>query len=301
MIRHDRLDAAASTTMLVLTVIWGVNQVAIKLANAGISPAFQSGLRSLGALGCLVLWCRLRNVPLLVRDGTLWPGVLVGALFGLEFALIYWSLVFTDVARSVIYLYTAPFWVALGAHLFIPGERLRSIQVIGLAAAFGGLVLAAYDGLSLPDPRALFGDTLMLAAAFFWGATTVLIKTTSLADIAPERVLGYQLAVSGAMLVAGAPLAGEALIHAPTATVLGAFAFQVVVVAFASYLVWFALIRTYPASILSAFTFLTPLFGMAAGWAFLDERMSVTLAASLVLVAVGIRLVNRPRGAERQD
>jgi drug/metabolite transporter (DMT)-like permease len=288
--KHDRLDAFGSAATLVLCALWALGNVAIKVTNAGISPAFQSGLRSLGALALLFLWSVLRKSPLFSQDGTLGVGVAAGAMFAAEFALIYWALVYTDVARGLIILYTAPFFVAVGAHFFIPGEHLHGRQALGLFAAFTGTVVAFWDGLTLPSWR-----SMMLGAAALWGATTVLVKGSALARIDPAKTLAYQLAVSGVALTVGALLLGERGIFDPTPLVVYSLLFQIAVVAFASYLVWFALIRVYPASTLSAFTFLTPLFALLFGAALLGERVSVALVVSLVFVAFGIFLVNRPR------
>jgi drug/metabolite transporter (DMT)-like permease len=293
--KHDRLDAFGSAATLVLCALWALGNVAIKVTNAGISPAFQSGLRSLGALALLFLWSILRKNSLFSRDGTLAVGIAAGAMFAAEFALIYWALVYTDVARGLIILYTAPFFVAIGAHFFVPGELLHRRQSVGLLAAFAGIVVAFWDGLTLPSWRALIGDSMMLGAAALWGATTVLVKGSALARIDPAKTLAYQLAVSGVALTAGALLLGERGIFDPTPLVVYSLLFQIVIVAFASYLVWFALIRIYPASTLSAFTFLTPLFALLFGAILLGERVSVALVVSLVFVAFGIWLVNRPR------
>jgi drug/metabolite transporter (DMT)-like permease len=293
--KHDRLDAFGSAATLVLCALWALGNVAIKVTNAGISPAFQSGLRSLGALALLFVWSMLRKNSLFSRDGTLGVGIAAGAMFAAEFALIYWALVYTDVARGLIILYTAPFFVAIGAHFFVPGERLHTRQTVGLLAAFAGIIVAFWDGLTLPSWRALIGDSMMLGAAALWGATTVLVKGSALARIDPAKTLAYQLAVSGVALTIGALLLGERGIFDPTPLVVYSMLFQIVIVAFASYLVWFALIRIYPASTLSTFTFLTPLFALLLGSALLSERVSVALVASLVFVAFGIWLVNRPR------
>src|ERR1700682_1153043 len=154
----DRLDPLATAATSLLCALWGVQQVTIKIANSAISPAFQSGLRSLGALLLLLLWCAVRGIPLFARDGTLIAGLAAGAMVAAEFALIYWSLVFTEVARSIIFLYTAPFFVALGAHYFVPGERLWNLQIAGLLCAFAGVILSLFDGLFMTSSRAIIHD-----------------------------------------------------------------------------------------------------------------------------------------------
>ena len=284
--------------MIALCATWGLNQVAVKLANSGISPILQAGLRSLGAAGLVWLWSALRGVPLTRSDGTLGVGVLVGLMFGVEFALIYVGLEYTTASRSVIFLYTSPFVVAIGSHRFVPGERLRALQVVGLVAAFAGVALAVADGLTLPSRRELIGDFMVLAAGIIWGATTVVVKTSRLIAISPNKTLFYQLAVSGVFLVPVSLSMAERGVFAPTPIVLASFAFQTVLVAFVTYLVWFWLITRYPAGRLAVFSFLTPLLGMAAGALILGERITIMLAFASALVALGIYLVNRPTPAK---
>ena len=290
---HTHLDTTAVALMLVLCSLWGLNQVAIKVANAGISPILQAGLRSIGA-GVLVWgWSLLRGVPLFERRDPHGAGLLVGLLFAAEFMFIYWGLVYTTASRAVILLYTSPFVVAVGAHLFVPGEKLRPAQVAGLVCAFAGVVLVFGDSLRLPTRTELIGDAMILLGAVLWGATTVVIKATRLATIHPNKTLFYQLAVSALLLPLVSPLFGESGITAPTPLVLGSLAFQIVIVAFASYLAWFWLMTRYSASRLASFSFFTPLFGVLAGGVLLDERISPFLLAALALVALGIYLVNR--------
>ncbi len=294
--QHDRLDAFAIFAMVLLTASWGFQQVAIKVTNDAVSPAFQSGLRCAGAFVLLLLWCYARGIKLFERDGTLVPGLIVGVLFATEFVFIYWALVYTDVARSILFLYASPFVVALGAHYLLPNERMGIAQVTGLLCAFAGLVLALRDSLSVPSSTALIGDLMMLVAAILWAVTTLVIKKTSLMKIHSAKTLAYQLGVT-ALFMPGALLAGESGITKFDGLVAASLAYQIAIVAFLSYLAWFALIRTYPASTLSVFTFLSPLFAMLSGAYFLNERVSPLLWLALVLVAFGIWLVNRPRKA----
>ncbi len=291
-VRRTSLDAFAASLLVVLTLSWGLNQVAIKVANAGIQPVLQAGLRS--GIGCLLLlgWCRLRGVRLFARDGTLAAGIAAGALFGVEFVMIFVGLDFTTVSRGIVFLYAMPFVVAVGAHFLIPGERLTVASVVGLVAAFAGVVIAFSDRLSLPSPQALIGDGLCLAAAFAWGSTTLVIRTTRLNTAAPEKVLTYQLALGAAIPLCLAPFFGP-FVRDLNWLVAVAFAYQAVAVVTASYLAWFWLISRYPAAQLSAFAFLTPLFGVAFGGLILSEPVSLNLVAALALVALGIYLVNR--------
>ncbi len=292
--KKDALDLTAVVVLVALCVSWGLQQVTVKIANQGISPIWQSGIRSIGSTILLLIWMAARRQPLMERDGTLGYGVAAGLLFALEFVLIYWGLEFTNASRAVIFLYLSPFVVAIGAQLFIPGEKLRIIQVAGLCCAFTGIMAAFSESLTLPTYRMLIGDTMLAAAAVFWGATTVLIKASPLAEIAPSKTLLYQLAVSAVVLPLGSMALGERGIFHLTPLIIACLVYQIVWVAFITYLAWFWLVRNYPASRLASFTFLTPLFGVIAGGTLLHEPITGMLLLALVLVGTGIYLVNRP-------
>jgi drug/metabolite transporter (DMT)-like permease len=292
-IRPRALDVTAIALMVLLCAIWGFTQVTIKLANTGFSPLFQAGLRSAGAALLLWAWSALRGVPLWGRDGSLGHGVVITTLFAAEFVLIYQGLALTTAARAVLFVYTAPFVVAVGAHFLVPGERLRGLKIAGLACAFLGITVAVADALRLPTRAELNGDLLVLGGAVCWGATTVAIKASRHVHLTPNKRLFYQLGGSAVILLPLSVATGERGLVAPSPGALSALAFQIVVVAFASYLAWFWLLARYPASELSAFTFLTPLFGMAAGGLVLGERIGPALAVAMALVALGLYLVNR--------
>jgi drug/metabolite transporter (DMT)-like permease len=290
--RRDAVDAAAVAIMIGLTFSWGLNGVAAKLANAGYNPLLLTVVRSAAGGLLIYLWCLWRGVPLFNRDGTLWAGIAAGLLFAGEFVLIFVALDFTTVARSTLMVNTMPFWVLLGAH-FILDERMTMRKLTGLVLAFAGVALVFSDKLSLPDPSALTGDVMSLIAGSLWAATILVIKSTKLAGISAEKLLLYQLAVSAAGVLPFLPFAGP-LLRDPSALSTGAVIFQATYIVAATYLVWFWLMRRYPAAGLSSFTFLTPAFGVLCGGILLGEPLSPRIFAALALIAAGIVIVNRP-------
>lgn len=285
------VSAAALATFL--CCLWGLGQVAIKVANAGISPILHAGLRSVGATALLLGWIGLRGIPVFRRDGTLPAGILAGVLFGTEFICIYIGMNFTEVARATLMIYCAPFFVAALAHWLVPNDRLTPARSIGLVAAFAGVVAAFGDRVAAPDAAGLVGDLLCMLGAFFWGATTIVIKTTRLRGALPEKNLLYQLGVSAVMLVAASMLVGEPGLFAPSPLVWTALAYTTIVVAGSSYLAWFWLVSRYRATTLHAFTFLTPVAGVFFAHLLLGEPITPGLGIGLVLIAAGIVLVNR--------
>lgn len=229
------------------------------------------------------------------RDGTLLAGIAAGILFTVEFLLVYRGLVWTTATRTVLFLYTAPFFVAIGSRLFIPGDTFYPSQWIGLLISFVGIVIAF--GLPTPaaDPRQMLGDLMVLGAALAWGATTIVIKASPLGRISAEKTALYQLVVSAPLLGLGALVLGEHMDAVPSALSIASFLYQAIWVVSVSFVVWFALILRYSANRLSAFTFLTPLFGVAAGYVVLREPLTPAFALAVAFVALGLVLVNRPR------
>jgi drug/metabolite transporter (DMT)-like permease len=283
----------AAAVMVMLCLSWGFNQVATKLAIHDIPPLTQATIRSIVAALLIAAWCKLRGVPIFTRDGTLLAGVMSGVLFSGEFILIYQGLVYTTATRGTLFLYLAPFFVVLGTRIVLPVDRFHPAQWLGLALSFAGMVLAF--GLPTPavDPRQMLGDVMMVGAAIFWAATTLLTKASALSRVSAEKMMLYQLVVSAPIIAAAAWLAGERLPQAPSALALGALAYQTIWVVSVTFVIWYALVKRYSANRLSAFTFLAPLFGVAAGHLVLGEPLTGAFVAAVALVAGGLALVNR--------
>jgi drug/metabolite transporter (DMT)-like permease len=289
-IRKDQLDGLAVGILLLCCMFWGFQQVLVKATVAELPPVFQSAVRGIGATLLLWLWCQWRGVRLFERDGSLWAGLLVGGLFAAEFAFIYIGLQHTSASRLTVFLYTSPFWVAALVPLFIRTERLRPVQWLGMACAFAAVVFALREGFGGGGAT---GDLMGLAAGALWGLTTVAIRAANLTRLAAEKLLFYQLAVSTVVLFLLSHLLGESWTGTWSRFAIGSVAVQTMVGAFASYLAWMWMLGRYPATKISAFVFLTPLFALLFGMLWLGESVTLTLALSLALVAVGIVLVNR--------
>lgn len=292
------IDGFAVAVMLLLTFSWGLNQVAIKVSNGGYNPMLAVFVRAAGGGLLVCLWCRWRGIALFSRDGTFWPGVAAGLLFGIEFVLMFAGLEHTSAARGSLMVNTMPFWVLLGGH-FLLGEEISAQRIGGLVVAFAGVALIFSDGLSLPGPQALKGDLLCLGAGMLWAALVLVVRTTRLAQASPEKTLLYQLAVSALIAAPLMPFYGP-LLREVTPVATASLAFQTVFVVAFTYVLWFWMVRRYPASGLSSFTFLSPAFGVILAALLLDEPLTLRILAALALIALGLVLVNRPaRGRAR--
>jgi len=288
------LDGLAVGIMVLLCPIWGLQQVVLKIAAPDISPLMQIALRSGLSAVLLVLFMRWRGEPVSLLDADWRPGMMVGGLFAVEFLLVGEGMRFTSASHMVVLLYTAPIFVALALHWKLPSERLGALQWAGIALAFAGIAVAF---LGRPHPtsdagmtRILFGDLLGLLSGAAWGATTVAVRLSGLAKAPAAKTLLYQLVWGFVLLMLAAAALGQLSIHV-TPLAVGSMAFHAIIVSFASYLLWFWLLRKYLASRLGVFSFLTPLFGVLFGVWLLDERLEPGFIAGTALVFAGVALV----------
>ena len=297
--RKPHLDSLAIGLLIACCAFWGLQQILIKTTVAEVPPMWQASIRMVGATVLLWLWCASRGVPLFERDGTLWPGLLAGLLFSGEFAGIYLGLQNTSASRLTVFLYTAPFWVSLLLPRWVPSERLRGLQWVGLLIAFAGVVLAFSEGFGHISSSQLVGDAMGLAAGMLWGLTTLTLRTTRLATASAEKTLFYQVAVTAAVCPVLSLALGETWGFAYSGWAWTSIGVQTVIGAFVSYLTWMWLLRHYPATQMSSFTFLTPLFALVFGVVLLNEPLTLQLMVALAGVGLGIVLVNRRAAVRR--
>ena len=289
-----RLPVSAGLILVLLCFLWGAQAVSIKFSNQGMPPLMAGALRSLVAGVLVWAYARMRGRGVAFPAGQTRHALVIGLLFGLEFLFVYWGLAFTPASRSAIFLYTHPFWVALGAHFVLKGDRLTAVKFLGLVLAFGG-VAAVFQARSPELPRLYWvGDLMELSAAIFWAATTLYIKRIS------EKISLDHFQTLFAQLIYSFPVLalGSVLFELPadldlSLVVCAALFFQSVVVAFASYLVWFWLIHRHTVSRLAAFTFMAPLFAVILGGLVLDEPVTFLVWVALACVGGGVYVVNR--------
>jgi drug/metabolite transporter (DMT)-like permease len=286
------LTPGAVALMLVLCFSWGFNQIAVKLALPDVPPMLQAMIRSAAALPVMLAVGWLRGVKFFTRDGSLGPGLFAGLLFSLEFVLIFRGLLLTSALRAVVFLYTAPFFVALGSYHFL-GERLSALQWSGLGLSFAGVALAIGVPQANVDASVLLGDLLIVGGGALWAATTLIVKATGLRHAPPEKALGYQVALSIPILGFAAWVSGETITHFPGPLAVSVLAYQAFWVVGLTFLMWFALVKTYSASKLSAFTFITPLFGVVASYFIMHDTLTPAFGAAALLVIAGLYLVNK--------
>ena len=290
----SHLDAFGVTALLGFALLMAFNQIIIKYTNAGLQPVFFAGLRSAGAVICIGAYIWARGIPFRISRATMIGGLWAGLFFTAEFFLLFTALDHTTVSRSVIMLYSMPIWMAIGAHLCIPGETITARKALGLGLAMAGVVLAMADR-GATGQVSLLGDLCALGAAICWAALALVAKATDLKRARPEVQIWWQVLVSAVILLIIAPLFGPLIRDLQPLHIAGLL-FQIIVVVSAAFVIWFWLLSVYPASGVASFSFVTPVFGVGLGWLLLGDPVGPRLILALGLVACGIVLINSTAG-----
>ncbi|CAD6512572.1 DMT family transporter [Paraburkholderia sabiae] len=290
------LDGLAVSSMVLLCLIWGLQQPAMKSIAADVAPLLQVSLRS--GVAAVLVWVFGR---LIVRDKwlkgvALMPGAIVGVLFAAEFLFVAEGLRWTTASHMAVFLYTAPMFAAVGLQLALPSERMTRAQWAGIAVSFVGIVVTftgpgAGASAGPSAPNWMLGDLLGICAGAAWGLTTVAVRATRLSEAPATQTLFYQLVWAFVVLLPFALLSGQYAFHGTT-LVWASLGFQAVVVCFFSYVAWFYLLRVYLASRLGVLSFMAPLFGVVLGALLLHERLDPTFLAGAALVLAGMFVVN---------
>lgn len=293
--RKTTVDAFGAVALTAFALHLAFNQVVIKVTAGGFSPVFAAGLRSAGAVFLLLLWMYLRGVSFrMPREAWLWA-VVSGLLFTFEFMCLYNALDVSTVSRSSVIFYSMPLWLALASVVFLPDEALTKRKALGLALAFGGVVVALAERGG--GQISWTGDLLAVASALSWAGIVLVVRVTPLAHVPPEQQLISQVMISAPILLLMAPLFGPMLREVEPIHLAG-MAFQIIGVASFGFLAWFWLMKRYPANSVASFSFISPVAAVLLGWLLLDEQIAPSIWVALVLVAVGITLINRkPKGA----
>ena len=291
---ESRIPLAGMLFLILLCFLWGSNVVAIKISLVGVPPLFTATIRSTVAAILLALYCRMKGYAVFIPRSELRHAVIIGVFFAFDFLFMYWGIQYTHASRAVIFLYTQPFWTALGAHFLLTGDRLNFSKCLGLVLAFAGLISVYLFRPPALGPLHWIGDLMLIGAAIFWAATTLYVKKMAgKMNINHYQTLFAQLFFSIPLLGLASLLFEHGRPVTITTPVMLSLLFQCVIVAFFSYLVWFWMIHRYAVSTLAVYTFLAPLFGVILSGIFLGETIPAMLWFGLVLVAGGIYLVNK--------
>lgn len=286
---HGKIIAFA----LLLALLWGGNSPSIKIGLEDFPPMALAFLRFVVGLVIVGGWSLYRGVSMRLRKGELPRLLLLTTIFILQIITLNTGTLFTTASRSTIFINVYPFFTALFAHFWIPGERLSVPKTFGIIVAFSGVFVIVAPNLGEGESSVL-GDIIVLVSGCFLGLRVVVTKLL-VQSIHPYRLLVWLLSLSlpcylvmSLLLEHGEPMqltfrSGAALLY------------QGGVIAGFCFLAWTSVLERYSASKLVVLFFATPLSGVVFSYLFLGDELTLSLLGGAALVACGIYLVNLRR------
>ena len=275
---------------LVVSVIRGGNQVALKFALTAFAPFWTAlGRMAIGAaaVGC---WSGLRAIPPAIRPGETWALVNLGLLFTVQIGLMHYGADFTSPAYATVLMNSNPIFANVFAHFTVPGDRLSPRRVLGLAIAFAGVCVVF---LGRPEARLAsappIGNLLLLLSSVLVAVRTIYTQRI-VRRIEPEKTAFWQMVFSLPLFLAAALWDVSGPREAVDWKALSAVLYQGVIVGGVGFTIWAHLLRHHAAGPLTFFNFTVPLFGVALSAALMGETVTPRLIFGAIAVVVGIWL-----------
>ena len=274
-----------------MSILWGGNSVSIKIAVDGMPPLALAGWRFVLGTGVVAMWALWSKIPLRPNRGERRVLIQLTALFILQICLLNTGTQHTSAGRSTVFVSTHPFFIALFAHIYLPGDRLSVRKIMGMGLSFAGIVVIFSEGFFLGESTSLMGDTLVLGSGILLGARLVYIKRLT-QHIDPVRILFWQAILSLPVFFLLSKLYESTVPYQITPLIVGAVMYQGLVIAGFCFILWTPLLKRFAASRMGVFGFVIPVFGVMLSYLLLDESVSIALLGSVVLVGAGIGIVN---------
>ena len=278
---------------LLLAFLWGGNSLAIKVGLQDFPPMALAFLRFVIGLVVIGGWALFRRIPLRLRPGELPRLLLLTTIFILQIICLNTGTLYTSASRSTIFINVYPFFTALFAHFWIPGERLSVTKTLGIVVAFSGVFVTVAPELGEGE-TSVIGDIIVLVSGCFLGLRVVVTKLL-IQSIHPYRLLAWLLTLSLPFYVVASFVVERGEPMQLTLSAALALLYQGGVIAGFCFLAWTAILERYSASKLVVLFFATPLSGVLFSHLILGDELTISLLGGAALVAAGIYLVNMRR------
>ena len=298
---------AASVAAVICTLLWGTAFPFIKLGYAALSidggdtgaKLLFAGLRfSLAGLMVLAFMsAKERRIVLLKKDDVL-PVVFIGLVLTFaQYLFTYIGIGFTTGTNTSIITACASFLTVLGAAIFFKGDRLTALKLTGCAVGFGGVLVMNRGGGVSADT--LPGDCLIFLSTVCAAGGNILSKKF-VQGRDPVKLTGFQLLFGGLLLCAAGLVLGGSIDPRNVEGLL--ILLWLAFVSAAAFSLWTALLKYHPASRISVFNLLVPVFGtLLSGILLGEDAFRPATFISLGLISAGIVLVNLTKGGVKND
>jgi len=273
-----------------VTSLWGLGFPTMKIGLDVMQPftfLLLRGIVSSITIFSLILIRRGALCPPKGRPEFWWNTLLHNTMF----IFLYYGAAITTSGRTSVFLYTQPLFYAALAVWLIPSERFGVRSLLGFTAAFIGIILMFGEKFEAGEAHTLLGDGLVVLAALIWGIQSLYLRQ-KLKGIDPFRIAAWTQMVSIPFFLFFALLMGLEFPDLTNPVVIISVGYNGFIGTGLVMVLWVRLLAGYPPTRVSAFMFLTPVFGVFMGSMILSESLTRFMLAGAALVAAGIYLVN---------
>lgn len=284
----DRLPPRDVVLVVLVAVVWGLNFIPIRWALDEI-PAFAlSSLRFFLAAVPMVVFVR---PPTIAKRWVIGYGLTIGVF---QFGLLFLAIRLGLAAGLASLLMQMQMFFTMGLARLVTGDQIRERQVVGGVMSFAGLGLLAWSLLEGGAHIGIWPLLLVLAASFAWAVGNVVAKAATKRHdfdmfalvVWSSLVAPLPLAVASYLLEGGRAPMDAVLAASPVAW--GSVVFMAYAATLGGYATWNKLLRRHSAGLVSPFTMIVPVVGLASGFFVLNESLSLAQLAGAVTIVAGI-------------
>jgi len=288
------MKAAHVLQILLLSAIWGISFLLIRIAGDSFPPIWVALLRC--STGALLLWVVMllgrRSLP----PRALLPWFLLVAFFNnaIPFTFFAWGERTIPSSTAAVVNATTPIWTLL-ISLAVSRGHVTGRMIAGVLLSFAGVILVVYGHAAAEDsPRGrqglALGVTLVVLASLGYAIATVMAKI-KLKGIDPIALATSQLTLAALMLLPVALLGAHPVFSTVSVPSIAAIATLGLAGSGIAYLLYFNLLAHVSATHVTAVTYLLPIWGLFWGW-LAHEAIGWTAYAGVAVVIVGLLLLN---------
>lgn len=275
---------------ILIHTLWGGNPIAAKLGFEVFPPAWSAFIRFVLGIATIALWCLYKGHRLWPQRYEWVPIIKIGSLFTLQILLMNIGFSLTSGINGAILISTNPLFAALFAHLLISSDRLTMTRSVGLIIAFCGVCLTLIQSTQHGFSIGVTGDWICIASACLLGFRLI-ASANVMKQVDPFRLALWQMMFSLPFYAAIGIMTETILWSAFSYTVVLGLLYQGVIVAGLGFMASLWLISRYKPSVMTGFSFLSPVSGVLLAAILLGESISSLVIAGTALVAVGMVLI----------
>lgn len=288
----------ARLVWLILCGIWGSTWLFIKLGLEDLPPVTFAGIRFVIACAILVVWIRLRRMPI-PKSRSDWVLLAISGIlaFGLNYGLVFWGEQYISSGLAALLQATLPAFGIVFAHFHLPAERLSWAKIAGVVLGVFGVGVVFSNQLAIAGTRALAGSVALVLSAVFAAYSNVLVKAYG-KHLDPAILAAGQMLFGLLLLLGvGIPLEGNPLNFRWTPMALIALVYLAVVGSVIAFLLYYWLLLNMDVTNSMLIALVTPVVAVILGMLVLDEEIGwrTLIGGATIMLGISLIVVRRHR------